>query len=122
MRKPLILYSTNTLLAYRVAELYYGRVHYVWCATYFNPDSLPAYDATHPPTSTPSAIYHSLSAEVAGEYTQTLAAIAEEAIGRETSQSGEIASRLLEQLRQIPGGHQEGGGTGLSHAGNGSND
>lgn len=28
---PLVLYSTNTWLAYTVAERFYGGEHYVWC-------------------------------------------------------------------------------------------
>lgn len=36
---PLLLFSANSLLAYRIAEKYYGNIHYVWCATAFgSPD------------------------------------------------------------------------------------
>lgn len=62
-RAPLVLYSTNTWLAYNVAELFYGGEHYVWCTPHFSPRSAPPY-ASVPPTSCPSAIYRSLAAEV----------------------------------------------------------
>jgi hypothetical protein len=63
MKEPLVLYSTNTWLAYAISERYYGGVHYAWCS--------PVYDgrrtASHvniPPTSSPAEIYRLLSAEV----------------------------------------------------------
>lgn len=60
----LLLYSTNTWLAYKVAQMYYNDEHYVWCAPYFDAKSLPVHDAANPPTSDPCEIYHSLAAEV----------------------------------------------------------
>ena len=63
MKEPLLLYSTNTWLAYAVAERYYGGVHYAWCS--------PVYDgrtaASHvniPPTSSPAELYRLLLEEV----------------------------------------------------------
>jgi hypothetical protein len=61
---PLILYSVNTYLAYRISERYYGQ-HHVWCSPCF--DSRSSYNLgliTNPPTSNPSEIYHNLLAEV----------------------------------------------------------
>lgn len=56
MDQPLILYSTNTLLAYSIAERFYRGVHYAWCS--------PMYDGTRsaahiniPPSSSPAEIY-----------------------------------------------------------------
>jgi hypothetical protein len=57
MKSPLLLYSTNTWLAYKIAQLYYKDVHYVWCTSYFNSNSAPAYDFIVPPSSSPGAIY-----------------------------------------------------------------
>ena len=62
-RAPLVLYSTNTWLAYDIAELFFGGEHYVWCTPHFSPRSAPPY-ASVPPTSCPSALYRSLAAEV----------------------------------------------------------
>jgi hypothetical protein len=64
MVKPLLHYSTNTWLAYTIAENYYQGEHYVWCTPFFSPRSAPGYTNV-PPTSCPSSIYHSLREEVA---------------------------------------------------------
>lgn len=62
MDEPLILYSTQTWLAYAIAERFYGGVHYAWCS--------PVYDGTTaarhvniPPSSSPADLYRELSAE-----------------------------------------------------------
>jgi len=60
---PILLYSTNTWLAYWIAEYYYGAEHFVWCTPFFSPRQAPAY-ANVSPTSCPSAIYHALDQEV----------------------------------------------------------
>ena len=59
MNEPLLLYSTNTWLAYAIAERYYGGVHFVWCS--------PVYDGTTaerhvniPPSSSPADLYRRL--------------------------------------------------------------
>ena len=64
MPNPLILYSTNTRLAYLISKRYYGNLHYVWCTPYFDSQSISAHDYTVPPTASPSEIYHSLYQEV----------------------------------------------------------
>lgn len=64
MRRPLVLYSTNTWLAYRINEKYYRGQHYAWCASLFSFKGLPHYDYDIPPTSSPAEIYHSLASEV----------------------------------------------------------
>jgi hypothetical protein len=63
MKDPLLLYSTNTWLAYAIAERYYGGVHYAWCS--------PVYDGTKaashfniPPSSSPAELYRALLDEV----------------------------------------------------------
>jgi hypothetical protein len=63
MKPPLLLYSTNTWLAFSIAERYYGGIHYAWCS--------PVYDGTTaelhvniPPTSSPAEIYRNLLEEV----------------------------------------------------------
>lgn len=60
----LLLYSTNTWLAYKVSKEYYGDLHYVWCSPHFSSQSVPSYDYANPPSSSPSEIYQSLLAEV----------------------------------------------------------
>jgi hypothetical protein len=61
---PLILYSTNSWLAYAVAERYYGRQHYVWCTPFFDPGSTPSLDYAVPPSSSPAEIYRGLMEDV----------------------------------------------------------
>ena len=63
MKAPLILYSTNTWLAWAIAERYYGGVHFAWCS--------PVYDgrnaASHvriPPSSSPADLYRLLLDEM----------------------------------------------------------
>lgn len=63
MKEPLILYSTNTWLAWAIAERYYAGVHFAWCS--------PVYDgrtaASHvriPPSSSPADLYRLLLDEV----------------------------------------------------------
>ncbi len=65
-RKPLVLYSVSTYLAYMMNERYYGSKHYVWCSEVFDAtarNSLGHYGSI-PPTSNPREIYHSLYEEV----------------------------------------------------------
>ena len=65
-RKPLVLYSVNTYLAYIINEDYYGSKHYVWCSEVFDAtvrNSLGRYGSI-PPTSNPREIYHRLYEEV----------------------------------------------------------
>lgn len=64
MSNPLLLYSTNTRLAYLISKRYYGDLHYVWCTPYFDSKSLAPHDYTIPPTSSPGEIYHNLYEEV----------------------------------------------------------
>jgi hypothetical protein len=63
MKEPLILFSTNTWLAYIISERFYNGIHYVWCSPYFNSKVLPDYDCTNPPTSNPIEIYKILQEE-----------------------------------------------------------
>lgn len=63
MRTPLVLYSTNTPLAFHVAEQYYRGKHYVWRTPYFNGRSDKGDSGFVPPTSCPSEIYRSLYGE-----------------------------------------------------------
>jgi hypothetical protein len=59
MKRPLLLYSTNTLLGYAIAERFYGGVHYAWCSPVFDGRTA-AMHINIPPTSSPSGIYRQL--------------------------------------------------------------
>jgi hypothetical protein len=63
---PLVLYSVNTYLAYRLNQHYYTGTHYVWCSEVFDARRQNAMGdyANIPPTSNPYEIYHNLREEV----------------------------------------------------------
>jgi hypothetical protein len=58
---PLILYSANTYLKYRIQEDYRNE-HHVWCSPAFEAAKLGRYTlgATTPPSSDPASIYRNL--------------------------------------------------------------
>lgn len=58
MPEPLVLYSANTLLAYRINEHFYGQSHFVWCSPFFSA-SAASIDVQMPPSSTPCDICRS---------------------------------------------------------------
>lgn len=62
----LILYSTNSFLAFSIAERFYKRRHYFWCAPVFDPrlESKLA-STTLPPTSSPAELYERFSEDIA---------------------------------------------------------
>jgi hypothetical protein len=60
MTSPLLLYSTNTLLAYHINQTYYGELHYVWCSAFFGADNIPSPYRANPPSSSPQGIYETL--------------------------------------------------------------
>lgn len=65
MPAPLILYSTNSWLAYAINERYYAGRHFVWCSPFRGPGTMPAHDVTTPPSSSPLEIYRALYRDVA---------------------------------------------------------
>lgn len=65
MAKPLVLYSMNTWLAFKISELYYKDEHYVWCTPYFDPRRSNYNGSAVPPSSSPLEMYVTLAAEVA---------------------------------------------------------
>ena len=63
MKEPRILYSTNTLLAYRISKKYYDDVHYVWCAPEFGSPPIVGGVVGNPPTARPLHRYRLLQVE-----------------------------------------------------------
>jgi hypothetical protein len=57
--KYTVLYSTNTWIAYFIAEEFYQRHHYVWCTPHFDPRQK-GRDSAVPPSSSPFEMYWSL--------------------------------------------------------------
>jgi hypothetical protein len=66
MAEPLILYSTNTWLAYEISERYFGGMHYAWCAPVFDSDSRYSREVVLTATSNPVKIYRNLRDETRG--------------------------------------------------------
>jgi len=64
MAQKLVLYSTNSLLAYRINQRFYGGQHYVFCSPHFSGSSLLPRDATNPVTTLPASIYKRYKEEV----------------------------------------------------------
>ncbi|HEX6145006.1 MAG TPA: hypothetical protein VFZ01_19990, partial [Geminicoccaceae bacterium] len=60
----LLLYSTQTLLAYRINQRYFQGQHWVWCSPYRGFASTAMYDSAVPPSSSPLEIYRNLHQEV----------------------------------------------------------
>src|SRR5689334_5552093 len=66
MRGSIVLYSTNTWLAYKVAQVYYGEEHYVWCTPHFDGTATPSVDYAGPRSSCPALIYRDLLEDIRG--------------------------------------------------------
>jgi hypothetical protein len=66
MPPPLLLYSTNTYLKFRIQEDYRGE-HYVWCSPTFSAGVVGKYSlgSGTPPSSDPASIYRDLAEAVA---------------------------------------------------------
>jgi hypothetical protein len=64
MPDPLILYSANTQLAYRINEHFYGQIHFVWCSAFFSATSR-SIDVEMPPSSTPCDICRNYLEDIA---------------------------------------------------------
>jgi hypothetical protein len=61
----LLLYSTQTWLAYAIAARFYGDKHYVWCTPYFNGGTQHRPEPTaYPPSSTPDDIARALRDDI----------------------------------------------------------
>ncbi len=61
-----ILYSTNVMLSYKVAQLYYNDIHYVWCTPDFGSPGVSVSLISNPPTSQALYRYTCLLSEVKG--------------------------------------------------------
>lgn len=64
VHEALVLYSTNTWLAYMIGQRYYRNEHYVWCTPHFDPSRAGNLDSAVPPTSSPIEMYRGLAEEV----------------------------------------------------------
>jgi len=63
LSRSLLLYSTNTWLAWAIAERYYRGIHWVWCSPFFRPERGLS-PVAMPPTAIPGEIYDTLAKHV----------------------------------------------------------
>jgi hypothetical protein len=66
MKDRILLYSINTLLAYRINQKFYHGLHYVWCCPYFNTKSANPYDLNVARSSLPAEIYSEILKDIKG--------------------------------------------------------
>lgn len=64
MNPPLLLFSTNTWMAYSVAERWYDGLHYAWCSPVYDGRKTAAH-VNIPPSSSPAEIYRRLQEDAA---------------------------------------------------------
>ena len=57
MPNPVVLYSTNTFLAFSINTHYYGGMHYVWCSAHFGDCVVPQFALLNPSTASPRDVY-----------------------------------------------------------------
>jgi hypothetical protein len=62
LNDPLLLYSTNTWLAYSISNRYYGGRHWIWCSPFYRQNEIAA--AAFPPSAIPGSIYDRLYEDV----------------------------------------------------------
>jgi len=62
----IVLYSLNTLLAWRIANRYYGDRHFVWCTPHAHSKSVLPRAMTTPPSSCPLEIAKRLKDDILG--------------------------------------------------------
>lgn len=62
--QPLLLWSTNTLLKFRIQHQFFGQVHHVWCSPTFEAAAKGKYEIgrDQPASSDPASIYRALKA------------------------------------------------------------
>jgi hypothetical protein len=63
LSRSLLLYSTNTWIAWAIAERYYRGIHWAWCSPFFRPERGLS-SVAMPPTAIPGEIYDSLASHV----------------------------------------------------------
>ena len=61
--KPIVLFSTSTLLAYRINEHYYHGKHFVWCNPFSNVKSVLPANTAMPPSSTPCVLFKAFDSD-----------------------------------------------------------
>jgi hypothetical protein len=101
----LFLFSTNSWLAFVIAEEYYEGSHFAWVSPIFDTSMIPERRMTTPPTSTPKEIYLSLLEEVSrgDRHSAKIAQIRRGILrGAEIKhQRSEISDKALMEIKQV---------------------
>lgn len=104
MDEPLILYSTNTWLAYAIAERFYGGVHFAWCSPVYD-GAMAARHVNIPPSSSPAELYRALWEDARrGERHSALFVSKLKGVrsgARLRTQSGEISSEVELEIGEM---------------------
>ena len=102
MPDPLVLYSANTQLAYRINEHFYGQVHFVWCNPFFSAASPRAIDVQMPPSSTPCDICRNYLEDISRRDLHSRS-LQDNRIGLQKGMKAKLAERVIteEQYREL---------------------
>jgi hypothetical protein len=101
MSEPLVLYSANTLLAYRINEDFYRQTHFVWCSPFFSA-SAASIDVQMPPSSTPCDICKVYLEDIARQDLHS-PSLKSHRSGLERGMKSQLAKRLIheEQYQEL---------------------
>jgi len=101
MPDPLVLYSANTLLAYRINEHFYGQSHFVWCNPFFSA-SAASRDVQMPPSSTPCDICRTYLNDIARRDWHS-ASLRDHKTGLKKGMDSKLAGRVItdDQYREL---------------------
>lgn len=104
---PLLLWSTNSHLKFRINQIYRAGKHYVWCSPAFDGSALGKYavGASQPPSSDPVSIYRALHQAVTkrdgGDLKITQAKKSLMALALEWAGKGEITDDQRDEIIAI---------------------
>jgi hypothetical protein len=102
MPDPLVLYSANTQLAYRINEHFYGQSHFVWCNAFFSAPSPRSIDVEMPPSSTPCDICRNYLEDIARRDLHSRS-LRDNRAGLQTGLKAKLAERVIteKQYREL---------------------
>lgn len=102
MPDPLVLYSANTQLAYRINEHFYGQIHFVWCSAFFSAPSSRSIDMEMPPSSTPCDICRNYLEDITRRDLHSRS-LQDNRTGLENGMKSKLAERVIteEQYREL---------------------
>jgi hypothetical protein len=100
MPDPLILYSANTQLAYRINEHFYGQTHFVWCNAFFSATSPRSIDVEMPPSSTPCDICRNYLEDITRRDRHSLS-LRTNRVGLQKGMKAKLAERVITEEQYL---------------------